>query len=239
MKKKLITAATALVFVTGLLAQREKQADAVTLPLDSFTAKISRQSTPQVIDARSPEEFAFNHIEHALNFNVQSPGYEEQIKKLDKSQPVFIYAINTGRSSVLAQDLRKRGFTAAWDLEGGIANWIGSGRPYVSSIKKGLTPAAYQQLVGVDKTILVAIGSRYCPACKKAKLVLDTVRAGHPQDLEILSIELEENPQLIASLKTVDVFPYFILYNKGGIVYKRSGLNALKEDLEKALAALK
>ena len=239
MKKQLIAGALAIMFVTGLFAQAEKGDDAVTLSLDSFIAKIGRQSNPQVVDARSAEEFAFNHIEHALNFNVQSPGYEDYLKILDKSRPVFIYAINTGRSSVLAHDLKSRGFAAAWDLEGGIANWIGSGRPYVSSIKKGLTLSAYNSLIASGKSVLVDIGSRYCPACKKAKPVLDSIRSEYPEGLKILEIELEENPQLIAALETVNVFPYFILYNRGNIVYKKSGLNALKNDLNRALAALK
>jgi rhodanese-related sulfurtransferase/glutaredoxin len=239
MKKKIIAAAVVLFITASIFAQPAKEDGLVTLSLDSFTAKIGRQQRPQIVDARSPEEFAFNHIENALNFNVQTAGYEEYVKALDKTRPVFIYAINTGRSSVLAHDLKKKGFAAAYDLEGGIANWIGSGRPYLSSVKKGVTLTEYNRIIASGETVLVDIGSRYCPQCKKVKPVLDSIRNEYPAGVKILEIELEENPQLIAALKTVNVFPYFILYNKGAIVYKRSGLNALKADLDQALAKLK
>jgi len=239
MKKSINTAIAFLFFALSSFAQAGKHEERVTLPLDSFTAKIGRQAQPQIIDARSPEEFSLNHISNALNFNVQTNGYATLVQALDKSRPVFIYAISTGRSSVLAHDLKSRGFAEAYDLEGGSANWIGSGQPYYTSLKKGLSPAEFQQIIATNKKVLVNIGSRYCGLCKKAKPIVDSIRNEHPGDVTIVEIELEESPQLIAALKTVNVFPYFILYDRGAVAFKRSGVEALKYELEEALAKAK
>src|SRR5450432_3017285 len=103
MNKKFIIVFAALFFMTEAFSQAIKSDDRITLPLDSFTTKISRQAKPQIIDARSGEKFAFNHINNALNFNLQSQGYNGFVQLLNKSWPVFIYAINTGRSTALAK----------------------------------------------------------------------------------------------------------------------------------------
>jgi rhodanese-related sulfurtransferase len=239
MKRKFITAVQALFIFSTIFAQAEKKDDKITLPLDSFTAIIDRQSNPQIIDARSPEEFAYNHINGSLNFNLQTAGYITFVQALDKSRPVFIYAINTGRSGALAKDLIQQGFHDVHDLAGGIANWIGGGQPYYTSVKKGLSLPEYKNIIASRKTVLVDIGSRYCSACKKVKPILDSLRKENGDAVKIVEIELEESPQLIAALKTVDVFPYLILYEHGEIVLKKSGLDALKPSIDAALAKAK
>lgn len=236
MKKYFISLLAALFIFTIGLAQTEKKDETVTLALDSFTAKIGKQAKPQIIDARSPEEFAYNHINGALNFNLQTAGYTTFAQGLDKAKPVFIYAINTGRSSALAKELKRLGFTAVYDLAGGIANWIGSGQPYYTSLKKGLSLPEYKNIVASNQTVLVDIGSRYCAACKKVKPILDSLRKQHGDALKTVEIDLEESPALIAALKTVNVFPYLILYNQGDIILKKAGAEDIKPEIDAALA---
>lgn len=233
MKKLFVSILTNLAFVFGVLAQKDER---VSLPIDSFHAKLSREAKPQLIDARSAEEFAQNHIEGAVNINALLTDLESRIQALDKQKPVFIYSIAAGRSGALAKDLRSKGFIEVYDLAGGIANWIGSGKPYFSTAKSRLTLAEFKKLVAENRNLLVDIGSRYCGACKKVKPLLDSLRKKHGDALKIVEIELEDSPQLIAELKTVNVFPYIILYNSGEVVLKRGGLNALEPELDAALA---
>jgi thioredoxin-like negative regulator of GroEL len=68
------------------------------------------------------------------------------------------------------------------------------------------------------------------------KPVLETIKAEHGADLKIVEIDLEDNPQIIADIKTVKVFPTLILYQNGKIVFKKDGLGELKKDVEVALA---
>ncbi|PWA06215.1 rhodanese-like domain-containing protein [Flavobacterium psychrotolerans] len=222
----------ALFITVGAFAQTP---NAFTLHLDAFYAKIKSQKNPQIIDARSPEEFALNHIDGALNFYLQTENYAKYVAALDQSKPVFIYSIGAGRSGELAKELLKNGFSNVHDLEGGIAAWIGGGKPFYTNLKSKLSLEEYQKIIADNNIVLVDIGSRYCGACKKVKPVLETIRAQYGINLKIVEIDLEESPQVIADLKTVNVFPTLILYQKGKIAFKKDGLGDLNKDVDLAL----
>lgn len=232
-------AITALLTLNTAFSQTDVNKEQFHLSLDSFSAKISRQLKPQIIDARSPEEFALNHINGAINFNLQSESYSAFVQQLSKNKPVFIYSIATGRSGQLTADLHKQGFEEVYDLKGGIANWIGGGKPYYTTVKKGLTLPEYQNILASNKTVLVDIGSKYCGSCKKVKPILDTLRNEQGEALKIIEIELEQSPQLIKELNTVNAFPYLILYEQGKIVWKKTGIGNLKAKIDVALADIK
>lgn len=225
----------AIVFLLSAVGFSQNQ-DAPTLPIESFYSKIKEQPKAQIIDARGPEEFAINHVNGAVNFNLETKNYQQSVAQLDKSKPVFIYSIGAGRSAQLAKELLKNGFSDVNVLQGGIAAWIGSGKPYYANSKSKLSLAEYNKIIADNNTVLVDIGSRYCGACKKVKPVLETIRTDYGNNLKIVEIDLEDNPQIIADLKTVKVFPTLILYKKGKIAFKKDGLGDLKKDVDVALA---
>lgn len=236
MKNKIFknSIATAILLFTVVGFSQNKSSN--TVSLDVFYSKIQSEKNPQIIDARGPEEFALNHINGAVNFNLESKDYDKRIAALDKSKPVFTYSIGAGRSVWLADDLLKKGFKEAYSLEGGIANWIGNGKPFYANSKSKLTLAEYKKIIAENKDVLVDIGSKYCAPCKKVKPVLETIKAQYGNNLKIVEIELEDSPQVIADLKTVKVFPTLILYRDGKIVFKKEGLGDLKNDVDVALA---
>ncbi|PVX45161.1 rhodanese-related sulfurtransferase [Flavobacterium sp. 103] len=236
--KRFKNSVTAVVLFVALGAFAQNQ-NTITLPLDAFYTKIKSQKSPQIIDARSPEEFELNHIEGSVNFNLQTENYAKYVAQLDNSRPVFIYSIGAGRSNALAKELLKNGFSDVHDLEGGIAAWIGGGKPFYTNLKSKLSLAEYKKIIADNNAVLVDIGSRYCGACKKVKPVLETIRAQYGTNLKIIEIDLEESPQVIADLKTVNVFPTLILYQNGKIVFKKDGLGDLKKDVDLALAVNK
>lgn len=205
------------------------------LAIAEFTTTLKAQKSPQLIDARSAEEFALNHIPDAINFNLQSAGYETLIKGLSPEKPVFVYSIANGRSVALANDLRSRGFKDVFVLDGGIGAWTGSGQPLITTAKKGLTLEEYNKIIASHDRVLVDIGSKFCGSCKKVKPILASLRQQHGPSLTILEIELEESPALIGALKTVSAFPYLILYNRGEVVLKHMGLQDLETTLDKSL----
>ena len=234
MKKQLTFICLLLGFVSAALAQTAKPEG--VLPVETFSAKLKAQATPQLIDARSAEEFSLNHIPDAVNINLQTEGYETLVRGLSPSKPVFVYSIANGRSVALATDLRGKGFGDVYVLDGGIGSWTGAGNPLFTTAKKGLTLAEYNQILASHDRVLVDVGSKFCGSCKKVKPILETLRNQHGESLKVVEIELEESPALIASLKTVTSFPYLILYEKGEIVLKRAGLTDLKADLDSKLA---
>lgn len=77
----------------------------------------------QLIDVRTPEEFAEGHILNAQNIDFSSPTFDEEVNKLDKSRPVILYCRSGGRSAKCAEKLEKAGFKKIYDLEGGISKW--------------------------------------------------------------------------------------------------------------------
>lgn len=236
MKNKIFKNSIATAILLFTVAGFSQNKSSNTVSLDVFYSKIQNEKKPQIIDARGPEEFALNHINGAVNFNLESKDYAAQVAKLDKSKPVFTYSIGAGRSVWLADDLLKKGFKEAYSLEGGIANWIGNGKPFYANSKSKLTLAEYKKIIAENKDVLVDIGSIYCGACKKVKPVLETIKAQYGSNLKIVEIDLEDSPQVIADLKTVKVFPTLILYKDGKIVFKKEGLGDLKNDVDVALA---
>ncbi|MEO8532652.1 MAG: thioredoxin domain-containing protein [Flavobacterium sp.] len=237
MKNKIIrNSITAIVFLFTIAGFSQNQEKSANLLLDAFYSKIKSQKNPQIVDARGADEFALNHIDGALNFTLKSEDYEKHIAALNPSQPVFIYSIASFRSGNLANDLLKRGFTEVYILEGGIASWIGGGKPFYTNLKSKLTLAEYNKIITDNNYVLVDIGSKYCATCKTVKPILENLRNQYGEKLKIIQIELEESPQVIADLKTVHVFPTLILYKDGKIVFKKDGLSDLKNDVDVALA---
>ncbi|MDO8366906.1 MAG: rhodanese-like domain-containing protein [Saprospiraceae bacterium] len=84
--------------------------------------KLMAGNTIQIIDVRSPEEFAEKHISEAINIPLDE--LEHFLSKLDKSL-FFVTACGKGggRSSKGAEILREGGFRAAW-LCGGTFGWF-------------------------------------------------------------------------------------------------------------------
>lgn len=91
----------------------------VVTPVD-FKAKSVGQT---IIDIRTPEEFAGGYIEGAVNINFFDKTFLEQVTKLDKNKPVFIYCRSGNRTSSASKKISKLGFKEVYDLQGGIKNW--------------------------------------------------------------------------------------------------------------------
>ncbi|MEZ4791930.1 MAG: rhodanese-like domain-containing protein [Gelidibacter sp.] len=77
----------------------------------------------QLVDVRTPEEHKEGFIEHSQNIDFNSPTFDEDISKLDKTKPVILYCKSGGRSSKCGEKLLKAGFVQVYDLEGGITEW--------------------------------------------------------------------------------------------------------------------
>lgn len=77
----------------------------------------------QLIDVRTPEEFAEGFIEGAQNIDFYSDTFDQDILKLDKTRPVVLYCKSGGRSANCAEKLVKAGFVKVYDLDGGITQW--------------------------------------------------------------------------------------------------------------------
>jgi rhodanese-related sulfurtransferase/glutaredoxin-related protein len=239
MKQKIITAVSMLLITASVIAQAETSTTIPPLSVDSFAAKISRQYSPQIIDVRTPEEFAMNHINGAISIDLRVANYLDGLKQFDKTKPVFIYAIQNYRPGLLAKELREKGYTEVYELKSGIANWIGSGRPYFSSVKNVVSLADYKKTIAGNKLVLVDIGTKYCGTCLKVKQIVDSLKSENNNSYEIVQLELYSNPELAAELKEIQAVPTVLLYKDGQIVWKKTGLTFTRQDINAEIAKLK
>ena len=89
--------------------------------------EVLKAESVQLIDVRTRNEYASNHIKNAKNIVYQGEDWEEQIATLDKEKPVYVYCQKGGRSAKCASLLEEAGFQKVYDLEGGISQWMAQG----------------------------------------------------------------------------------------------------------------
>lgn len=83
----------------------------------------------QLLDVRTPQEYAEGHIDGALNINVQSDDFKQMAEKeLSKDSTILVYCRSGRRSMDAAEILTKLGYKVV-NLKGGIIEWKEDGLP--------------------------------------------------------------------------------------------------------------
>jgi rhodanese-related sulfurtransferase len=82
----------------------------------------------QLIDVRSPEEFAEGHLKDAVNININDANFNDEIQKLLRDEPIFLYCRSGGRSARAGKVVVALGYRA-YDLDKGIQGWEKQGFP--------------------------------------------------------------------------------------------------------------
>lgn len=85
-----------------------------------------------VIDVRTPDEFAAGHIANAVNLDVEGGNFDAGIANLDKSKTYAVYCHSGRRSMIAANTMADAGFTAIYNLDGGVIAWQSAGLPLVT-----------------------------------------------------------------------------------------------------------
>lgn len=100
----------------------------VIVNVDAKTfGELSASQPGTVLDVRTPEEWAEGTISGAEKINYHDDNFAQQIEKLDKNAPVYLYCRSGGRSASAADILKEKGFTKVYNLDGGITSWQSSG----------------------------------------------------------------------------------------------------------------
>ena len=86
--------------------------------------KLILQDDIQLVDVRTPAEYAEGHLPHSININVMDNAFNALAEKdLSKDKPVAVYCRSGQRSKRAAKALVKDGFKV-YELDGGINSWI-------------------------------------------------------------------------------------------------------------------
>lgn len=99
-----------------------------SVPATEFENIIKGDSV-QLLDVRTPLEYAEGHIAGALNINVQSDDFQQVAEKeLSKDSTILVYCRSGRRSMNAAEILTKLGYKVV-NLKGGIIEWREDGLP--------------------------------------------------------------------------------------------------------------
>lgn len=95
-------------------------------------AKELKADSVQLLDVRTPGEYAAGHINGALNINVQSDDFQQVAsKQLSKDSTILVYCRSGRRSLDAAEILSRLGYKVI-NLKGGIIEWEDRGLPVIT-----------------------------------------------------------------------------------------------------------
>jgi rhodanese-related sulfurtransferase len=108
---------------------------------------------PQLVDVRTPSEFAAGHLAGALNIPLDE--IESRVADLDCRRPVVLVCKTGTRSTIVCNLLQGLGKPAVV-LQGGTTAWVQAGFPLVAGMK---TRWSLERQVRLIAGLLVATGS--------------------------------------------------------------------------------
>ncbi|MBO9594552.1 thioredoxin [Niabella pedocola] len=83
--------------------------------------------------------------------------------------------------------------------------------------------ATFQTLINGEKPVLVDFTATWCGPCKMMKPVLEEVKAKVGENVTIIKVDIDQSPQA-ASFYQVQSVPTLILFKKGQVVWRQSGV---------------
>lgn len=84
-----------------------------------------------VLDVREPMESVRGHVPGAVLMPMSQ--LASRLGELDRSRRIFVVCASGNRSAAMTDLLRSRGYDA-WNVAGGTAAWVRSGRPLDSGM---------------------------------------------------------------------------------------------------------
>lgn len=198
-----------------------------------FAEKIKASLDAQILDVRTPEEFASEHIDKAVNINWLANDFVANTQKLDKSKPVFVYCKSGARSAKAAVKLEELGFKKIYQLEGGILKWNAAGLSKPDNKIIGMSSQEYAELLNTDKKVLIDFYAEWCAPCKKMTPYLLQMQKDLADKVVLIRLNADEHKTLMKDMK-IEELPTLLLYENKEIKWKHSGYIS-EEDLKKQL----
>lgn len=192
---------------------------------NAFNELVKASNQAQLIDVRTPEEFAKGHLINALNFDWNGNEFDKQVSSLNKEEAVFVYCLSGGRSSAAAAQLRQSGFKNVIELNGGIMKWRGANLPETTEAtiqNTGMNVADFQKLTQSDKIVLIDFYADWCAPCKKMKPYLMEIQEELKASVVLIRINADDNQALCKSLK-IDALPVLQVYKAGQLTWNQIG----------------
>ena len=188
----------------------------------AFKKEIAATPNAQILDVRTPEEYASEHLQNAKNVNWLSADFVANTSKYDKSKPVFVYCKSGGRSHKAAEKLAELGFTNIIELEGGILKWDAAGLSKPAEKWIGITQKEYADLLNSDKKVLIDFYAEWCAPCKKMTPYLLKMQKELGDKMVIIRLDADQNKSLLSEMK-ISELPTLLLYENKQLKWQHSG----------------
>jgi len=88
----------------------------------AFKTAYTKAGKAELLDVRTPGEFASGTVPGAKNLDVMSPEFKAALGKLDKDKEYFVFCRSGNRSGSACQLLAEKGLKA-YNLQGGVGAW--------------------------------------------------------------------------------------------------------------------
>ena len=122
--RKLIPFLLSLLLLAGCTAPAESEATYRQISMDAAITMMEEESNYIILDVRTPEEFADQHIPGAINIPNETIGTDAIPELPDKDQLILVYCRSGNRSKQASEKLVALGYTNIVEF-GGINDWPG------------------------------------------------------------------------------------------------------------------
>ncbi len=196
-----------------------------TIDTEAFAQFISETDSLQLVDVRTPEEYAEARIPTAVNIDVKDDSFMAKVAEaLDPGKPVAVYCRTGVRSADAAKQLAKAGFTVT-NLEGGITAWIENDRTVADAYDyivfdgdpaPDFTTTIYEggEVTLSDlrgKVVMLQFTASWCGVCRREMPFIEKdiwQRHKDNPDFVLMAIDLQETDDKIQLLKDVTGITY-------------------------------
>ena len=212
----------------GQACQGQERTNA--LPPAAFMEKLARAGKQaQLIDVRTPEEYALGHLAGAALINIKDEDALPRLAALDKRRPVLVYCLAGGRSRQAADYLHKQGFAEVYDLKGGALAWEREKLPLTKPAEPaqtGQTNAPTWTLADIKKAaaahaaVLVDFYAPWCGPCKQMEPHLAAV--AKEGKIKVVRINVDTHRVLAAEYAVTEI-PVVLAFKQGKQVLRLEG----------------
>jgi len=91
--------------------------------------KLRSDKSAVVLDVRTKKEYQEGHIPGSVLIDFNSPDFDKEIAKLDKSKTYLVHCAAGGRSAKACKKMEDIDFSKVYNLEGGMRAWQKAGKP--------------------------------------------------------------------------------------------------------------
>lgn len=201
-----------------------------------FSKKITELPGAPLIDVRTPGEFSQGHLKNAINYNISTSEFGNQIASLDKLKPVLVYCLTGSRSTYALRYMKSKGFNEVYELNGGMMKWRGANLPETterSTASTGMSKQQLDNLLVTDKLVLIDYYADWCAPCKKMKPYLDEISRDMADKVVVVRINADESRALCKELK-IEAIPVLQIYKNKTLIWTNTGFIE-KEEVVKQL----